>query len=245
MTKLLPLLALMGIAPLAFAGDLPKPPMPAEMDAALASAEKVAAAIATPLDQRTAEQKALIYAKIQADNRARAEKERLGNIREMATVRAENVDLAKLLDGHLTDADGKPVSIDTISKARYVAFYHSASWCCGCKQFTPALLEAARKYAPGDVAFVFVSWDKPGAETQTYLQKSGMPWPTVPKSSFANSPARLAIRSIPHLRVYDAAGALVADSLNDRGQHGSYDQQFAALDKLAATKPETTKVDAK
>jgi thiol-disulfide isomerase/thioredoxin len=237
MIKLLPLLVLAGIAPLALAEDAAKPAAPATQ----AASDKTAEAIATPVKDRTEEQKALVYAKIQAENRARFEKERVESARELVTVRAEKVNLAKLLEGRLTDAEGKPVSLETIQKARYVAFYHSASWCCGCKQFTPELIEVTKKYAPTDVAIVFVSWDKPGAETQNYMHKAGFSWPSVNKGTFANSPARLGIRAIPHLRVYDAAGSLVSDSLNDKGHHRTYADQFAALDKLADAKPVATK----
>lgn len=225
MTKFLALLALAALAPFALAEDATKP----------AAQEKLAEAIATPLDKRTPEQKALIAAKIRADNIARFKKEEEQNAREMVTVHAEKVDLLKLLDGRLSDAEGKPVSIETIKKARYVAFYHSASWCCGCKTFTPMLMN--KKYDPADIAIVFVTWDKAGKETQDYMHKAGFAWPSVNKGTFANSPARLAIRSIPHLRVYDASGALAVDTIGDDGKHANYTEVFATLDKLAAAKP--------
>lgn len=222
------IIALAGTTVIAPAKDFiaPQPPVTP------ATPEALAKALATPVDKRSEEQKAIVYAKIQADNRARFEAERLKNVEELATVRKEKVDLTKLLDGKLTDANGAPVSIDSIKKARFVAFYHSATWCCGCHVFTPIIQKAAAKYKPEDIAFVLVSWDRAPELTQKYMKKSAMSWPSTPKGTLAESPAGLAIRCIPHLRVYDAAGSLVADSLDNEGKHLSYDQQLTAIDKL-------------
>ena len=243
MTKLLALLALSSLAPFALAEEAAKPAPVTVPEKIVVTVNgnavevdaKTAEALATPVDQRNDEQKALVYASIQAGQRARAEKERLLNVRELATVRAEKIDLAGLIDGKLTDADGKPVSIDYIKKARFVAFYHSSSWCCGCKQFTPELIEATKKYGPTDLAIVFVSWDDTPEITQKYMHKAGFTWPSLTRKTLAKSPARLAIRGIPHLRVYDASGSLVADSINDNGRDIAYARQFSALDKLIST----------
>lgn len=223
------LLVIAGITPLSIARDV----SPAAPTGPI-TAENTAEALATPVEKRTEEQKALVYAKIQADNRASAEQRRLKSVREMATVRSEKVDLSQILDGNLTDADGKPVAIDTIKKARYVVFYHSSSWCCGCKTYTPLLMEAAKKYDPSNVAIVFVSWDKPGEDTQKYMKKSGFAWPSVHRSALANSPAGLAIQGIPHLRVYDAAGSFIMGSLDDKGNITGQANQIDALNKLVA-----------
>lgn len=220
MTKLLPFLLL---APAVFAETKP---------AAAPECATPVVAPAKPAEETAAETKA----RIKAATRARFDKEKADNARDIAVVHAEKIDLAKLLEGRLTDAEGKPVAAETVLKARHVAFYHSASWCCGCKIFTPKLLEAAKKYAPSEVAIVFVSWDKPGKATQDYMHKSGMPWPSVTRGTFKDSPARLAINCIPHLRVYEtASGRMVADSIKENGEFVSQADQLVALDKRLGT----------
>lgn len=128
------------------------------------------------------------------------------------------VDLAKVFDGKLVDADGKPVKTDNLRKAKYVAVYFSAIWCGPCRQFTPKLVEFAKEHGKDDrIQFVFVSADRSQKDMLKYMTMDKMPWGGVLGGAGKWQGVADGTNGIPHLRVYDAEGKIAIDTDYDGG----------------------------
>jgi nucleoredoxin len=129
---------------------------------------------------------------------------------------AAKVDLAKIFDGKLTDAEGKPVKTDNLKKAKYVAVYFSAHWCPPCRKFTPELVKFVNENRKdGNFEVVFVSSDKGADAMKEYMAGTKMTWGAVLGKEVKGSGVGDDIRGIPHLRVFDAEGNVAIDSMKD------------------------------
>lgn len=127
---------------------------------------------------------------------------------------AAKVDLAKIFDGKLTDAEGKPVKTDSLKKAKYVAVYFSAHWCPPCRKFTPELVKFTNENRKGgNFEVVFVSSDNGAEAMNEYMSGAKMPWGGVLGKSVKGSGVGDDIKGIPHLRVFDAEGNVAIDSV--------------------------------
>lgn len=139
------------------------------------------------------------------------------------------IDLAKIFDGKLTDAEGKAVSAENLKKAKYVAVYFSAHWCPPCRAFTPKLVsfvEENRK--DGNFEVVFVSSDQNKEKMHEYMKGAKMNWGGVHNQELQSPEIGKGINGIPHLRVFDNAGEIVIDSVKD----GQYVGPNYVLDEL-------------
>lgn len=122
--------------------------------------------------------------------------------------------LAAKFDGLLVDAAGKPASVESIAKARYVAVYFSAHWCPPCRAFTPKLVEFTNTHRKdGNFDVIFVSSDRDAASMYGYMTETKMPWNGILNRD-GKVPAGIGdgITGIPHLRVFDATGKIVVDT---------------------------------
>lgn len=144
----------------------------------------------------------------------------------------ESVNLAKLFDNKLVDAKGKRVKSDDLARVKYVAVYFSAHWCPPCRAFTPKLVKFVEEHKKGDnFAVVFVSFDRSEKDMLGYMSEAGMSW-----GGMLGRGARLkgidaGINGIPHLRVFDASGKVVADSV-ENGEYVGPGVVLAKLEKL-------------
>ena len=122
--------------------------------------------------------------------------------------------MAAVFADMLVDGTGKPMGVENLAKAKYVAVYFSAHWCPPCRAFTPKLVEfteANRKDGNFDV--VLVSSDHTEKAMLGYLTETKMPWGGVYKKGGKLSPDfGKDVTGIPHLRVFDAAGKIVIDT---------------------------------
>jgi nucleoredoxin len=122
---------------------------------------------------------------------------------------ASEQDWSKVFKEGLVDADGKPVAVSTL-KGKVVAVYFSAHWCPPCRQFTPKLVEFAKKHS-AKLAVVFVSSDNSPGEMTGYMKSAGMPWAATPHRSASGGElgSKHGVRGIPTLLVFGKDGALI------------------------------------
>lgn len=132
---------------------------------------------------------------------------------------AAKLELAKLFEGKLTDGEGKSVSADNLKEAKFVAVYFSAHWCPPCRAFTPELVKfVAENRKDGNFEVVFVSSDRDKKSMTDYISGAKMSWGGVLGRELPKSDLGAGINGIPHLRVFDAEGNIVIDSVKD-GQY--------------------------
>lgn len=124
-----------------------------------------------------------------------------------------SVDLAKVFDNKLVDAEGKRVKSDNLAKADYVAVYFSAHWCPPCRKFTPELVKFTNENRKnGNFEVVFVSSDKDEKAMREYMSVMKMPWGGVLKGGVNLKALGHEVDGIPHLRVFDKTGKVVIDT---------------------------------
>jgi nucleoredoxin len=119
------------------------------------------------------------------------------------------------LTADLSDADGKPAPQRTLSGAKRVLVYFSASWCPPCRAFTPRLVEWYK--AHGDATampLLFVSNDNDAAAMRQYMRDDHMPWWGVAFGSASAMALRRAYQGsgIPDLVLLDDHGQVLSDS---------------------------------
>ncbi len=130
-----------------------------------------------------------------------------------STSTSARTDLAKVFDGKLTDAEGKPVKSENLAKAKYVAVYFSAHWCPPCRKFTPELVKFVNENRKnGNFEVVLVSSDQDAKHMQEYMSGAKMPWAgTLGQNADLGSVGE-GVPGIPHLRVFDSSGKVVIDT---------------------------------
>lgn len=113
----------------------------------------------------------------------------------------------------LLDASGRPFPVASVADASYVLVYFSGHWCRPCRVFTPKLVEFTRRYRRNDnFEVVLVSYDESVEKMCDYMREAKMPWGGVLNGTDQLSPFGADVCAFPHLRVYDAAGAIVLDT---------------------------------
>ncbi len=140
-------------------------------------------------------------------------------------------DLAKIFDGKLVDADGKPVKTEALAKADYTLVYFSAHWCPPCRAFTPKLVEFTKKHRKdGNFEVVFVSSDRDEKAMLGYMKDTGMSWGGVLSKGADLQDLSAGLVGIPTLRLFDKEGKLVTDSVVD-GRYRGPDYVLGELEK--------------
>jgi len=137
------------------------------------------------------------------------------------------------LTSALRDVDGKPAPPQTLTGAKRILVYFSASWCPPCRAFTPELVSYYRSHHGGtSFQVLFVSDDQSADDMQAYMTDDAMPWWGVPfRSALAKSLSK-AYRGpgIPCLVMLDGTGHVLADSFAGDQYLGPQ----SVLDALAA-----------
>jgi len=115
-----------------------------------------------------------------------------------------------LIDEPITDVHGQQVSLDSL-EGKYVGIYFSAHWCPPCRLFTPKLV-AFRNAHQDQLEIIFVSSDRSADAQKTYMEETGMQWPSVPwrgKSATALK-NHFQVSSIPTLVILNPDGKVVS-----------------------------------
>ena len=129
---------------------------------------------------------------------------------------------------------------EALGSKKLIALYFSASWCPGCREFTPQLIEYYKRVKAQHPEFeiILVSGDRSAAEMGVHLQKTQMPWPAV---DFAKLPGKETLKryggeSIPCLVLLDASGKVLADTFEGKTRVGP-EKVLATLDAIFAGGP--------
>ncbi len=124
----------------------------------------------------------------------------------------------KMIDGKLLRLENgslRPYPADELKRVRIFAFYYSAFWCGPCRQFTPKLVEYYQrvKVKHPELEIIFVSGDHTAASMQTYMEKTGMPFPAITFDAIkASSVRQYAGGSIPWLSLVNASGEPISSN---------------------------------
>lgn len=78
----------------------------------------------------------------------------------------------------LHSIDGKPISLASL-RGHPVVLNFYASWCPGCKQEHPYLLDAWNAFSPRGVRFVGVEFEDTASDLRSYMRRYGGGWPTL------------------------------------------------------------------
>jgi nucleoredoxin len=119
------------------------------------------------------------------------------------------------LTADLHDADGKPAPPSTLTGAKHVLVYFSASWCGPCRAFTPELVAYYKSHGGGSAfQLLFVSSDQTADAMYAYMHDDAMPWWGVRFQSESAKALAKAYRGpgIPCLVLLDQHGWVQADS---------------------------------
>lgn len=130
-----------------------------------------------------------------------------------AVARRSGAGVSSVFAGKLLDASARPLPVESVANASYVLVYFSGHWCPPCRVFTPKLVEFTRRYRRNDnFEVVLVSYDESVEKMCDYMREAKMPWGGVLNGTDQLSPFGDEVTGFPHLRVYDAAGAIVLDT---------------------------------
>jgi peroxiredoxin/tetratricopeptide (TPR) repeat protein len=111
-------------------------------------------------------------------------------------------------DFHLTTVDGKPVSLADY-RGKTVVINDWATWCPPCREETPDLIAAAKKFGrTGDVVFLGVDSTEAAPIVRAFIAAKSMPYPTaIDDQSFAKA---YDVRAYPSTFVISPDGVLRA-----------------------------------
>merc|ERR1719192_2156920 len=87
---------------------------------------------------------------------------------------ASTASVKSLLDGvTFTDVSGRSYTLDDF-RGKYLALYHSASWCGPCRRFTPKLINAYNALLGSNFQVIWISKDRNSRDSDSFFKK--MPW---------------------------------------------------------------------
>ncbi len=122
-----------------------------------------------------------------------------------------------------------------LSKSRYVAFYHSASWCGPCQAFSPHLCEFYHSSSKKHFELVMINYDRSVADMDKYMRQHGMEFPAVQQDQAGVWGKPPSGRSIPNLVVVDMETKTVVEEAFKGGDYQGPDAALQALrEKLRA-----------
>ena len=125
----------------------------------------------------------------------------------LATLVVANcTDVKSLLDTTYTDGAGNNVTLSDLS-GKYIGLYFSASWCGGCRKFTPIMADLYNKiHEDKKWEVIWVTHDKNEPDADAYFKE--MPWLRLPWSEVATRGASMfkltKQRFIPSVTMIDA-----------------------------------------
>ena len=107
----------------------------------------------------------------------------------LALAGVSSVDVKSLLDTTYTDGSGNKVTLSDLS-GKYIGLYFSASWCGGCRKFTPIMADIYNKiHVDKKWEVIWVTHDKNEADADEYFKE--MPWIRLPWSEVATRGASM------------------------------------------------------
>lgn len=152
---------------------------------------------------------------------------------------AASGNVLKMLEGKLVRMESgalRPCSTDDLKQVRIFAFYYSAFWCGPCRQFTPQLVEYYQRVKAQHPEFelIFVSADRDAGAMQSYMEKTGMPFPAVKYQDIeASTIRRYAGASIPWLVLVSSTGEPISSNGRTK-QYAPPIEILNGLDKIFA-----------
>ena len=107
----------------------------------------------------------------------------------LALAGVSSVDVKSLLDTTYTDGSGNNVTLSDLS-GKYIGLYFSASWCGGCRKFTPIMADIYNKiHVDKKWEVIWVTHDKNETDADEYFKE--MPWIRLPWSEVATRGASM------------------------------------------------------
>ena len=107
----------------------------------------------------------------------------------LALTGAYCVDVKSLLDTTYTDGAGKNVTLSDLS-GKYIGLYFSASWCGGCREYTPKLVKLYNRiHKDKNWEVIWVTHDHNEPDADKYFKE--MPWIRLPWDEIAVRGAKL------------------------------------------------------
>ncbi|HWW02204.1 MAG TPA: thioredoxin-like domain-containing protein [Candidatus Acidoferrum sp.] len=110
---------------------------------------------------------------------------------------------------------------DTFLNAPYTVLYFGAGWCPDCRKFSPGLVEAYNRQAPGRNRFevLLLTMDKTAEGMLKFMKVEKMTWPALAFDKMEGAEDLKKYYSghgIPCLSVIDQTGAVVLQSKSDQ-----------------------------
>ena len=107
----------------------------------------------------------------------------------LALTGAYGVDVKSLLDTTYTDGAGNNVTLSDLS-GKYIGLYFSASWCGGCREYTPKLVKLYNRiHEDKNWEVIWVTHDHNEPDADKYFKE--MPWIRLPWDQIATRGAKL------------------------------------------------------
>ena len=124
----------------------------------------------------------------------------------LALTGAHSIDVKSLLDTTYTDGAGNNVTLSDLS-GKYIGLYFSASWCGGCRKFTPQLVKLYNRiHEDKNWEVIWVTHDHNEPDADKYFKE--MPWIRLPWDQIATRGASMfkltKQRFIPSVTMIDA-----------------------------------------
>jgi len=116
-----------------------------------------------------------------------------------------------------------------ISKKRYLALYHSASWCPPCQAFSPHLSEFYHASNKKNFELVMVGHDRSKEEMIRYMKQHGMEFPAVLWPEAGDWGATPSGSGIPNLVIVDMQTRHVVEESYKGGHYQGPDVPLEAL----------------